>query len=141
VHGAIGPGELEEQRKAHPRAELMIHPECRCVPEVMALIAQGGDPAARLHVLSTGGMLEHARRSEAQELIVATEIGMLHPLRRQSPGKRFIPAQEAALCQYMKLITLPKLRDSLRDLRPQVRVAPQIAARARKPIERMLAIS
>ena len=141
VHGAIGFSELAQLREAHPQAELMIHPECRCIPDVTRLLAEGGPLAARHHVLSTGGMLEHARRSDAPQLIVATEIGMLHPLRKQSPGKQLIPVQQDALCQHMKLITLPKLRDALRDLRPQVRVPPEIAARARRPLERMLAIS
>ena len=72
---------------------------------------------------------------------MATETGMLHPLEKENPGKRFIAANRAAVCRYMKMITLPKLRDSLRDLSPQVSVDPAIAERARVPIERMVAIT
>jgi len=81
------------------------------------------------------------RESEARKFIVATETEMLHPLREQNPGKRFIPVSRMAVCRYMKMITLPKLRDALRNLAPEVRVPPEIAERARVPIERMVAIS
>jgi quinolinate synthase len=92
-------------------------------------------------MLSTGGMLTHARESDADTFIVATETGMLHPLERDNPGKTFVPANEAAVCQFMKMITLPKLRDCLRDLSPVVKVDPEIAERALVPIERMVAIT
>ena len=92
-------------------------------------------------MLSTGGMLAFARESGAEEFIVATETGMLHPLEQQNPGKRFIPANRMASCRYMKMITLPKLRDALRDLDPVVKVDPAIAERARIPIERMISIT
>ena len=85
-------------------------------------------------------MLNFARESEADTFIVATETGMLHPLEEENPGKTFIPANRAAVCQYMKMITLPKLRDALRDLAPVVKVDPGLAERARVPIERMVAI-
>ena len=101
----------------------------------------GGDlAAANTHMLSTGGMLRHARESDADTFIVATETGMLHPLEAENPDKSFVPANRAAVCQFMKMITLPKLRDALRDLSPEVRVDPELAARARVPIERMIAI-
>ncbi|MGI8805023.1 MAG: quinolinate synthase NadA, partial [Thermoleophilaceae bacterium] len=95
------------------------------------------------HMLSTGGMLRHARESEAEEFIVATETGMLHPLEAQNPGKRFVAANERAVCGYMKMITLPKLRDALRDGGGayEVHVDAATAARARVPIERMVAIT
>jgi quinolinate synthase len=86
-------------------------------------------------------MLDFARGSDADTFILATETGMLHPLAKENPGKSFIPANRAAACRYMKMITLPKLRDTLRDLSPQVKVDPQLAERARVPIERMVAIS
>jgi quinolinate synthase len=94
-------------------------------------------------MLSTGGMLKFARESEAHSFIVATETGMLHPLEQENPGKSFIPANRAAVCQYMKMITLPKLRDALRDggERYVVKVDPAVAERARVPIERMVAIN
>ena len=96
-------------------------------------------------MLSTGGMLAYASQSEEsaaprRTAIVATETGMLHPLRQAAPGVDFIAANEAASCRFMKMITLPKLRDALRDNRYEVKVPAQIADRARLPIERMIAI-
>ena len=81
------------------------------------------------------------RDSHADTFVVATETGMLHPLAAENPGKKFVAANRAAVCQYMKMITLPKLRDSLRDLKFEVKVPPQVAERARVPIERMVAIN
>jgi quinolinate synthase len=141
VHAGIRPRDISEVREAHPGAEFLIHPECGCTTQVMEYVAAGDVDAEHTHMLSTGGMLKFARRSDADEFIVATETGMLHPLERENPGKRFIPANRAAVCQYMKMITLPKLRDSLRDLKPRVKVDPATAERARVPIERMVAIT
>ena len=141
VHAGITPEDIEDIRAQHPGAEFLIHPECGCTTSVMEFVASGDVAAAHCHMLSTGGMLAYARESDAQEFIVATETGMLYPLREQNPGKRFIPVSRMAVCKYMKMITLPKLRDTLRDLAPEVRVPSEIAARARVPIERMVAIS
>jgi quinolinate synthase len=141
VHAGIRPADISAVRDAHPDAEFMIHPECGCTTQVMEYVAAGDVDPERTHMLSTGGMLDFARRSEADTFIVATETGMLHPLAKENPGKEFIPANRAAACRYMKMITLPKLRDALRDLRPQVRVEPELAERARVPIERMVAIT
>jgi quinolinate synthase len=141
VHAGIRPADISAVRDAHPGAEFMIHPECGCTTQVMEYVAAGDVDPERTHMLSTGGMLDFARRSEADTFIVATETGMLHPLAKENPGKDFIPANRAAACRYMKMITLPKLRDALRDLRPQVRVEPELAERARVPIERMVAIT
>ena len=97
-------------------------------------------------MLSTGGMLRYARDAEShisegpREAVVATEIGMLYPLQMAAPDVQFIPANAEASCKYMKMITLPKLRDALRDEKFEVRVAPAIAERARVPIDRMVAI-
>jgi quinolinate synthase len=140
VHAGIRPGDIADVRAEHPGAEFMIHPECGCTTQVMEYVAAGDVDPERTHMLSTGGMLDFARDSEASEFIVATETGMLHPLEEENPGKQFIPANRAAVCRYMKMITLPKLRDALRDLSPQVSVPPQLAERARVPIERMVAI-
>jgi quinolinate synthase len=140
VHAGIRPGDIADVRAAHPDAEFMIHPECGCTTQVMEYVASGDVDPERTHMLSTGGMLDFARESEAQEFIVATETGMLHPLAKENPGKEFIPANRAAACKYMKMITLPKVRDTLRDLRPVVKVDPVLAERARVPIDRMVAI-
>jgi quinolinate synthase len=141
VHAGIRPGDIADVRDEHPGAEFMIHPECGCTTQVMEYVAAGDVDPERTHMLSTGGMLDFARESEASEFIVATETGMLHPLEAENPGKSFIAANRAAVCRYMKMITLPKLRDALRDLEPRVSVPPELAARARVPIERMVAIS
>jgi quinolinate synthase len=141
VHAGIRPADISAVRDAHPEAEFMIHPECGCTTQVMEYVAAGDVDPERTHMLSTGGMLTFARESEAGKGIVATETGMLHPLAKENPGKDFIPANRAAACRYMKMITLPKLRDALRDLRPQVRVEHELAERARVPIERMVAIT
>jgi quinolinate synthase len=141
VHAGIRPGDISGIRAAHPDAEFLIHPECGCTTQVMEYVASGDVDPERTHMLSTGGMLTFARDSEAEEFIVATETGMLHPLSAENPGKRFLPANRAAVCKYMKMITLPKLRDALRDLSPVVKVDPALAERARVPIERMVSIT
>ena len=141
VHAGIRPADISAVRAEHPQAEFMIHPECGCTTQVMEYVAAGDVDPERTHMLSTGGMLDFARDSEADTFIVATETGMLHPLAKENPGKSFIPANRAAACRYMKMITLPKLHTALRDLKPQVRVEPELAERARVPIERMVAIT
>jgi quinolinate synthase len=140
VHAGIRPADISAVRDAHPDAEFMIHPECGCTTQVMEYVASGDVDPERTHMLSTGGMLNFARDSGADTFIVATETGMLHPLAKENPGKEFIPANRAAACRYMKMITLPKLHDALRDLEPQVKVDPALAERARVPIDRMVAI-
>jgi quinolinate synthase len=140
VHAGIRPADINSIRADHPEAEFMIHPECGCTTQVMEYVASGDVDPERTHMLSTGGMLRFARSSDADTFIVATETGMLHPLAKENPGKEFIAANRAASCRYMKMITLPKLRDALRDLKPVVRVDPKLAERARVPIDRMVAI-
>ncbi|HEY1276709.1 MAG TPA: quinolinate synthase NadA [Thermoleophilaceae bacterium] len=141
VHAGIRPSDIADIRGEHPDAEFLIHPECGCTTQVMEFVASGDVDPEHTHMLSTSGMLTFAGDSPASEFIVATETGMLHPLEQENPGKTFIPANRAAVCRYMKMITLPKLRDALRDLRPQVRVDPELAERARVPIERMVSIT
>ncbi len=140
VHAGIRPRDIAEVRAEHPGAEFMIHPECGCTTQVMEYVAAGDVDPEHTHMLSTGGMLTFARESDADTFIVATETGMLHPLAKENPGKQFIPANRAAACKYMKMITLPGLRDCLRDLSPVVKVEPELARRARVPIDRMVAI-
>jgi quinolinate synthase len=145
VHAGIKPADIAAVRDAHPGADFLIHPECGCSTSVMEYVAAGDIPAEGVHMLSTGGMLGYARRAGesgcAAVAIVATETGMLHPLRQAAPDMEFIAANEAASCRFMKMITLPKLRDALRDDVHEVKVPAQIAERARLPIERMVAIS
>ena len=140
VHAGIRPDDISAQRAAHPEAEFLIHPECGCVTQVMEFVAAGDVDPEGVHMLSTGGMLDYVTRNSDNEFIVATENGMLHPLRQAAPGANLIEANRMALCKYMKMITLPKLRDSLREMKFEVSVPEEIAERARIPIERMVAI-
>jgi quinolinate synthase len=144
VHAGIRPADIDATRAAHPGADFLIHPECGCSTSVMEYVAAGDISSEGVHMLSTGGMLSYAeqaeRRGGTREAIVATEIGMLHPLRMAAPDVEFIPANPEASCVFMKMITLPKLRDALREMKFEVRVDPEIAARARVPIDRMVAI-
>jgi quinolinate synthase len=144
VHAGIRPDHIAAVRAAHPGADFLIHPECGCSTSVMEYVAAGDVEAEGVHMLSTGGMLGYARehaRDHGGAAIVATETGMLHGLRQASPQTEFIAANEAAHCRYMKMITLPKLRDSLGDGVHEVKVPSEIADLARVPIERMVAIS
>jgi quinolinate synthase len=128
-------------RAEHPGADFLIHPECGCSTSVMEYVAAGDIDSQGVHMLSTGGMLRYAEGAETgRTAIVATETGMLHGLREAAPGVDFIAANEAASCRFMKMITLPKLRDALRDGAPVVKVPDAVAERARTPIERMVAI-
>ena len=140
VHAAIQPAMVERQRAALPDAELLIHPECGCVSSTLHYLATGKLGAAGTHILSTEGMIRHAAASPATQFVVATEIGVLHRMRKANPAKQFLPIDDSISCKYMKLITLTKIRDSLRDLTHVVTVEPALAARARTAIERMIAL-
>ncbi len=140
VHAGIKPDDISEVRAAHPGAEFLIHPECGCSTSVMEYVAAGDVSSEGVHMLSTGGMLSYAHTHQQGSAIVATETGMLYPLRQAAPDVEFIAANEAAHCRFMKMITLPKVRDALRDEVYEVKVPEAIAERARVPIERMVAI-
>jgi quinolinate synthase len=140
VHAAIRPAMVERQRAAAPDAEFLIHPECGCVSSTMHYLASGRLDPRGTHILSTEGMIRHAASSGASRFVVATEIGVLHRMRKANPEKQFLPIDESISCKYMKMITLEKVRDSLRDLTHVVTVAPDLAARARTAIERMIAL-
>lgn len=136
VHDQFSVEKLAALKHEHPDAEVLAHPECRKPLLLMA------------HVVgSTAALLAHAQKSAARKFIVATESGILHEMRKKCPGKEFIPAPpDDAMCgcndcNFMKLNTLEKLRDCLRDLKPQIEVDPEVAAKAIKPIEKMLAMS
>lgn len=140
VHAGIRPDDIATQRAAHPDAEFLVHPECGCVTQVMEFIAAGEVEKEGVHMLSTGQMLDYVRQHADGEFIVATENGMLHPLKQAAPGVSLIEANRMAVCKYMKMITLPKLRDALQEMKFEVSVPDEIAERARIPIERMVAI-
>jgi quinolinate synthase len=141
VHAALTPDVLAAKRQEHPDADFLVHPECGCVTSAMYYAEADGDVAAgRTAIVSTEQMMRHARASNARKFVIATETGVLHRLRRENPGKEFHAVAEQAECRYMKMITLEKLRDSLRDLKHEVTVPADVALRARRAIDRMLAI-
>jgi quinolinate synthase len=141
VHAKVTSEDILGKMKQYPQAELLIHPECGCVSSCMHYIATGELPTEKTKILSTGGMMRYAKGSKADEFIVATETGMLYPLQKANPGKKFIPLRKDMVCEYMKMITLPKLYNSLKNLEFEVKVPLDIAKKARLPIERMLEIS
>lgn len=134
VHEQFSFDRLVELKKQYPKAKVLVHPECK---KPLQLLAD--------EVGSTAALLKYAGESDADQFIVVTESGILHEMRKRYPEKTFIPAQTADCgcnnCSYMKLNTLEKLRDCLRDLSPVVEVDPSIIDRARRPIERMLELS
>ncbi|MGH2950462.1 MAG: quinolinate synthase NadA [Solirubrobacterales bacterium] len=140
VHAGIRPGDIERTRAEHPDAEFLIHPECGCSTQAMEYVASGDVGSDGVHMLSTSGMLRHVEANPDGEFIVATENGMLYPLQQAAPQAKLHEANRMALCKYMKMITLPKLRDSFREVKFEVKVPPEIAAAARVPIERMVNI-
>lgn len=133
VHAAIRTEDIAAQQEAHPDAELLIHPECGCSTQVL-------DQLPDLRLYSTEGMVTRARASSASSFIVVTELGMVHRLEREVPGKTFVPVAQTACCNYMKMITLENICESLHHLSGQVTVPEPIRRRALLPIERMIAI-
>src|SRR5689334_10845057 len=140
VHAGIDPAHINAQRAAHPDAEFLIHPECGCATPVVEAMSAGAIDPHNVHILSTEGMIKRPQESEADEFIVATELGILHRLRRAHPGKTFYAANDRAQCAYMKVTTLPKVKRALETLTHQITVPEDVAARARLAIERMIAI-
>ena len=129
VHAALTAETIAKARAAHPGAVVMVHPECA------APVRDAADQA-----LSTGGMCKFARESAATDFIVGTEIGILHRLRKENPGKRFHPVLETLVCANMKKTTLENVRNALRDLKTEVVVPVDVAVKAREAIEKMLAV-
>ena len=140
VHAGISPADLRARVAAEPEAELYVHPECGCTTTALWLQSNGDLPAERTHVLSTGGMLDAARASTATKVLVATETGMLHQLRQVNPRTVFEPVNASAVCPFMKMNTPEKLLRCLRDGTGEVTVDPEVAARARQAVERMIAL-
>jgi quinolinate synthase len=140
VHAGIRPADVREQVAAHPDAELLVHPECGCASSAIWLAGEGTLPAGRTQILSTGGMVDAARATTAGTVLVATEVGMLHQLRQVNDRTTFLPMNDQASCRYMKMTTPELLLRALREGRDEVVVDPDVAARARRAVERMIAI-
>jgi len=129
THARILPQHIMQLKQENPQARVVVHPECR--PDVIALADE---------VASTGGMIRYARRDDVQEMIVGTEIGIIHRLKKENPGKKFIPVTEQAVCPNMKLITLEKILWSLEEMRPVVKVPEATRIKAKAAVDKMLAI-
>ena len=140
VHAGIDPAHIDRQRALHPGAEFLIHPECGCATSSVEAVSAGAVDPEGVQILSTEGMINRPKISDAEDFIVATEVGILHRLRRENPTKHFYPASELAVCAFMKVTTLPKVKRSLERLEHHITVDPEIAAKARTAIERMIAI-
>ncbi|MDQ3602210.1 MAG: quinolinate synthase NadA [Actinomycetota bacterium] len=140
VHAGINGAELATKAAAAPDAELFIHPECGCATSALYLAGAGAVPAERVRILSTGGMLAAAHATSAREVLVATEVGMLHQLRRAAPDVDFRAVNDRASCRYMKMITPAALLRCLREGRDEVQVEESVASRARGAVQRMIAI-
>ena len=141
VHAGITPEDITKKLDSMKDAEFLIHPECSCTTPMMYDVASGSFGNRKVSILSTEGMLNHVNNSQAKSFVVATETGILYKMRQQNPDKTFVPASEKAECQYMKMITLKKVYDTLVQEKNQVIVPKEIADKARLAIERMLAIS
>ena len=140
VHAGINGQDLKAMVAAEPDAELFIHPECGCATSAMYLASSGVVPAERTKILSTSGMITAAKETRAAKVLVATETGMLHQLRKANPLVIFEPVNRAAVCKYMKMNTPEKLLEALRTGKDEVTVPRDIADRARLSVERMIAI-
>jgi quinolinate synthase len=129
THVRIKPERIKELKGEYPQAKVVVHPEC--TPEVIALADE---------VLSTSGICRYAQRDEVREMVVGTEIGIIHRLKKENPGKKFIPVSEQAICPNMKLITLEKVLWSLEEMSPEVKVPEGIRLRAKAAVDKMLKI-
>jgi quinolinate synthase len=130
VHAKLRPEDLDRARAAHPGAPIVAHPECGCSTQAMDHVDR---------ILSTDGMVRFAEETRAPEVIVATEVGILHRMRKLNPGTKFTPLSEGAICPFMKEIDLTDVRDSLALNRYVIDVEPETAGKARRALERMIA--
>lgn len=140
VHAGINGDELADQARAHPDAELFVHPECGCATSALYLAGEGAVPEDRVKILSTGGMLDAARATGASQVLVATEVGMLHQLRKAAPDVEFLAVNDRASCGYMKMITPAALLRCVVEGADEVHVDPETARLARASVQRMIEI-
>ncbi len=140
VHAAITPDALVARVDADPDVELLVHPECGCTTSALDLASAGDLPADRTRILSTGGMVEHARTTTAKRVLIATETGILHQLRAVNSTTHFEPVNPDSVCRYMKMTTPASLLRSLRDCVTEITVDPDVAGRAAAAVRRMIEI-
>ena len=140
VHKGINPERLDAERKAHPDAEVLVHPECGCAGQLIYSMGMGDIDPSGLHIASTERMIQLVAERPATEFIVATETGIMHRMEQLAPEKRFLAADPEAVCAYMKTITLPRVKEALVLDRHHITVPPDIAERARASVDRMVAL-
>ena len=140
VHKGINPDVLEAQRQAHPAADVLVHPECGCAGQVIYAMGRGDISPERVHIASTERMIQLTKERPTDEFIIATETGIMHRMRQVAPGKTFFAADPEAVCAYMKTITLPRVRDSLRLNQFEISVPPDVARRAKLSLDRMVSL-
>ena len=141
VHAGITPEDVQKKLDSMSNAEFVVHPECSCTTPMLHDVAAGSYEGRKVEILSTEGMMKHVKKSTAEQFVVATETGILYRMRQQNPDKTFVAASDKAECQYMKMITPEKVRDSLLEDKYEVTVPKETANKARLAIERMLSIS
>ena len=141
VHAGITPSDIDKKLSSMQNAEFLVHPECSCTSPMLYDIASGNYKNRQVQVLSTEGRMNYAKKSNSNEFVIATETGILYRMKQENPTKKFIPASEKAECQYMKMITLEKVYDSLVNETFEVKIPKNIALKARLAIDRMLSIS
>ncbi len=141
VHAGITPESVQKKLDSMANAELIVHPECSCTTPILYDVASGHYDGRQVQILSTDGMMKYVNQSSTNQFVIATETGILYRMRKQNPGKTFVAASDKAECQYMKMITLEKVYDSLVQEKYEVKVTKDIADKARLAIERMLAIN
>lgn len=137
VHAGIRAQDINKMLETYDSAELLVHPECSCTSSTLYDISSG-QLLKKAHILSTEGMMKHAKTSEARQFLVATETGILHRMKKENKSKDFIPIKEDASCKYMKKITLEKVYNSICNNVYEVKVPTPIADKARLAIQRMM---
>lgn len=137
VHAGLRKEYIIKKRKEHPNAEMLIHPECGCTSQALVMVREC---ALDVKFLGTGGMLTYVKESPAQQFIIGTETGLIYRLKKENPKKEFIPLDAGAVCGYMKKITLEKVLSVLEREENEITVPLQIAKKARRALERMIAI-
>lgn len=137
VHAKFSPKDIADSIERHPKAELLVHPECGCTTNCLYLSKTF---PSKMRILSTEGMVKRAKESESQEFVIATENGIMHRMRKENSGKSFYPVSEDAVCKYMKMITLEKVRNSLKNMEHEIVVPEDISIKAKSSIQRMLEI-
>jgi len=146
VHAGIDPEDIRLQRGLHPEAEFLVHPECGCSTSVLEAMSAGDIDAEGVQILSTEGMIKRPALSNADEFIVATEVGILHLMQKARPDAELIPAPPSsgcncAICPYMRLNSLEKVYLCMRDRTPEITLPEDLRLRALAPVRRMLDLS